>query len=125
MAGSDCNVFQFCKCLRLLGNAMILVVLGLVALSYYPIVVTIYGPAMFDQNISPVKEVAAIFVVSSFHVLVSCFFEYCFTRRCKSTDGAFLVLFLSSETGCSDALELLRGDSDLPRPRSGRLQARR
>ncbi|QDZ18989.1 hypothetical protein HOP50_02g14970 [Chloropicon primus] len=67
---------------------MILVVLGLVALSYYPIVVTIYGPAMFDQNISPVKEVAAIFVVSSFHVLVSCFFEYCFTRRCKSTDDA-------------------------------------
>ncbi|QDZ17571.1 putative S-acyltransferase [Chloropicon primus] len=71
MAGSDCNVFQFCKCLRLLGNVMILVVLGLVALSYYPIVVTIYGPAMFDQNISPVKEVAAIFVVASFHVLAA------------------------------------------------------
>jgi len=65
----DCNVFQFCKCLRLLGNVMILVVLGLVGLSYYPIVVAIYGPALFDSKTSVSAEIAALFVVLSFHVL--------------------------------------------------------
>merc|ERR1712144_96188 len=48
---------------------MILVVLGLVGLSYYPIVVAIYGPALFDSKTSVSAEIAALFVVLSFHVL--------------------------------------------------------
>mmetsp|Transcript_34989 Transcript_34989/g.75763 ORF Transcript_34989/g.75763 Transcript_34989/m.75763 type:complete len:288 (-) Transcript_34989:369-1232(-) len=69
MACPDCNVFQFCRCLKLLGNVMILVVLGLVGLSYYPVVIALYGPLMFNGEASVGKTVAAIFVVVLFHLL--------------------------------------------------------
>jgi len=62
-------VFQFCKCLKLLGNLMILIVLALVALSYYPVVVAVYGPLMVNPDIPVATEVAAVFVVVSFHIL--------------------------------------------------------
>lgn len=64
-------MFQFCKCLKLLGNLMILIVLALVALSYYPVVVAVYGPLMVNPDIPVATEVAAVFVVVSFHILVS------------------------------------------------------
>ena len=65
------QVFQFCKCLKLLGNIMILVVLGLVGLSYYPVVVAIYGPIVLESGNALSTQIGAIFVVVSFHVLVS------------------------------------------------------
>jgi len=69
MACPDCNVFQFCKCLKLLGNIMILIVLGLVALSYYPIVIAIYGRELLEGGASSAEKVGAGVVVVSFHVL--------------------------------------------------------
>ena len=50
---------------------MILIVLGLVALSYYPVVVAVYGPLMVNPDTPVATEVAAVFVVVSFHILVS------------------------------------------------------
>ena len=50
---------------------MILVVLGLVALSYYPIVVSNYGPVLFDPKATVGQQVGAAFVVVWFHILVS------------------------------------------------------
>ena len=40
------NVFRFCKFLRALGHLMVLVVLGLVGLTYYSVVVRTLGPDM-------------------------------------------------------------------------------
>eukprot|EP00216_Chloropicon_sp_CCMP2111_P005202 CAMPEP_0198234728 /NCGR_PEP_ID=MMETSP1446-20131203/666_1 /TAXON_ID=1461542 ORGANISM="Unidentified sp, Strain CCMP2111" /NCGR_SAMPLE_ID=MMETSP1446 /ASSEMBLY_ACC=CAM_ASM_001112 /LENGTH=138 /DNA_ID=CAMNT_0043915549 /DNA_START=61 /DNA_END=478 /DNA_ORIENTATION=+ len=64
----DCNVFQFCKCLKLLGNVMILIVLGLVGLSYYPVIISVYGPELISASSSATKAVAFI-VVLLFHVV--------------------------------------------------------
>ena len=50
---------------------MILVVLGLVGLSYYPVIIALYGPIMFNGEGSVGHTVAAIFVVVAFHILVS------------------------------------------------------
>ena len=48
---------------------MILVVLGLVGLSYYPVVVAIYGPIVLESGNALSTQIGAIFVVVSFHVL--------------------------------------------------------
>ncbi|KAE8721279.1 putative protein S-acyltransferase 14 [Hibiscus syriacus] len=42
------NVFKFCTALRGLGSIMILLVLGIVGVTYYSVVLTNYGPALFD-----------------------------------------------------------------------------
>ncbi|KAI4370362.1 hypothetical protein MLD38_018721 [Melastoma candidum] len=42
------NVFRFCTVLRGLGFVMVLLVLGVVGLNYYAVVVTNYGPALFN-----------------------------------------------------------------------------
>ena len=39
-----CNLFQFCKCLKLLGHLMVLIVVGMFGLSWYSMVVECYGP---------------------------------------------------------------------------------
>eukprot|EP01018_Ginkgo_biloba_P005256 Gb_26192 [translate_table: standard] len=40
------NVFKLCTALRGLGSIMILVVLGIVGVTYYAVVITNYGPAL-------------------------------------------------------------------------------
>jgi hypothetical protein len=40
------NVFVFCKFLKLLGNIMVLLVLGIVAFTWYAVVPGYYGPLM-------------------------------------------------------------------------------
>eukprot|EP00882_Tetradesmus_deserticola_P013688 GHRQ01014535.1.p3 GENE.GHRQ01014535.1~~GHRQ01014535.1.p3 ORF type:complete len:225 (+),score=84.59 GHRQ01014535.1:596-1270(+) len=40
------NVFVFCKCLKLLGNIMVLMVLGIVGFTWYAVVPGYYGPLM-------------------------------------------------------------------------------
>ena len=62
-------MFQFCKCLKLLGNVMILVVLGLVGLSYYPVVIAIYGRELLKTGTTLAMKIGASFVVVSFHIL--------------------------------------------------------
>jgi hypothetical protein len=40
------NVFQYCKFLKLVGNVMVLLVLGIVGFIWYTMVVAVYGPKM-------------------------------------------------------------------------------
>lgn len=44
------NAFRFCKFLRVLGHFMVLVVLGIVGLTYYSVVVETLGPGMSSQD---------------------------------------------------------------------------
>ena len=41
------NVFRFCTALRGLGSIMILMVLRVVGVTYYAVVLTNFGPALF------------------------------------------------------------------------------
>ena len=43
-------MFQFCRFLRVLGNLMVLFVLGLLLLSYVPVVGIVYGPMMVHPS---------------------------------------------------------------------------
>lgn len=62
------NVFKFCTVLRGLGSIMILLVLGVVGVSYYAVVLTNYGPALYDGW---PDSVIAMAVLILFHFLVS------------------------------------------------------
>ncbi|XP_042451032.1 probable protein S-acyltransferase 14 isoform X2 [Zingiber officinale] len=61
------NVFKFCTALRALGSLMILVVLGVVGASYYAVVVSNYGPALFAGGFSSLRSLA---VLVPFHILL-------------------------------------------------------
>ncbi|KAK9103303.1 hypothetical protein Sjap_020557 [Stephania japonica] len=61
------NVFKFCTALRSLGSVMILLVLGVICLTYYALVITNFGPALFDGGIN---SVVALFVLFLFHCLL-------------------------------------------------------
>ena len=61
------NVFKFCTALRALGSIMILLVLGIVGLSYYALVVVNYGPALFRGGLN---SLTALLVLLLFHSLV-------------------------------------------------------
>lgn len=65
----QCNVFQYCGVLRFLGHIMVLLVCGLVGMSYWAVVPLAYGPMLFSH--SPLKIVAAVFVILLFTFLVS------------------------------------------------------
>lgn len=62
------NVFKYCTVLRALGSVMILVVLGIIGVSYYAVVVAKYGPALF---LGGLDSITALFVLFLFHSLVS------------------------------------------------------
>lgn len=62
------NVFKFCTALRGLGSIMILLVLGVVGVTYYAVVLTSYGPALYEGGIT---SVTAVPVLILFHGLVS------------------------------------------------------
>ncbi|KAG6582559.1 putative protein S-acyltransferase 14, partial [Cucurbita argyrosperma subsp. argyrosperma] len=61
------NVFKFCTALRGLGSIMILLVLGVVGVTYYAVVLTNYGPALYDGGLD---SLIALAVLISFHGLL-------------------------------------------------------
>ncbi|KAK9202457.1 hypothetical protein WN944_017668 [Citrus x changshan-huyou] len=61
------NVFKFCTALRGLGSIMILLVLGVVGVTYYAVVLTNYGPALYDGGLDSVTAVAVLIL---FHCLL-------------------------------------------------------
>ncbi|KAK3435072.1 hypothetical protein EUGRSUZ_D02456 [Eucalyptus grandis] len=61
------NVFKFCTALRGLGSIMILVVLGVVGVTYYSVVVTSYGPALLGGGVG---ALIALAVLVLFHGLL-------------------------------------------------------
>ncbi|KAK9145123.1 hypothetical protein Sjap_005026 [Stephania japonica] len=63
------NVFKFCTALRGLGSIMILLVLGVVGVSYYAVVITNYVPDLFRGGLGSVS--AAVFVLILFHFLLA------------------------------------------------------
>ncbi|KAK9094613.1 hypothetical protein Scep_026082 [Stephania cephalantha] len=63
------NVFKFCTALRGLGSIMILLVLGVVGVSYYAVVITNYAPDLFHGGLGSVA--AAVFVLILFHFLLA------------------------------------------------------
>ena len=73
------NVFKFCTALRALGSIMILLVLGIIGLSYYALVVVNYGPALFRGGLN---SLTAFLVLLLFHSLVSLFFAPSFSFDC-------------------------------------------
>lgn len=62
------NVFRFCTALRGLGSIMILLVLGVVGVSYYAVVLNIYGPALFLGGLNSLSSLA---VLIPFHGLLA------------------------------------------------------
>lgn len=62
------NVFEFCTVLRGLGSIMIFLVLGIIGVSYYAIVLTNYGPAVYSGALGEAAVALAILVL--FHILV-------------------------------------------------------
>ncbi|CAL9088279.1 DHHC palmitoyltransferase [Musa troglodytarum] len=61
------NVFKFCTALRAFGSLMILLVLGIVGVSYYAVVVANYGPALGAGGIDSLLALAVLIL---FHVLL-------------------------------------------------------
>ncbi|KAF8412373.1 hypothetical protein HHK36_000337 [Tetracentron sinense] len=61
------NVFKFCTALRGLGSIMILLVLGVVGVTYYALVVTNYGPSLSDGGLDSVTALAVLIL---FHFLL-------------------------------------------------------
>lgn len=62
------NVFKFCTALRGLGSIMILLVLGVVGVTYYAVVLTNYGPALSQGGFD---SFTALTILLLFHFLVS------------------------------------------------------
>lgn len=61
------NVFKFCTALRGLGSIMILLVLGVVGVTYYAVVITNYGPGLAAGGLD---SLIAFVVLILFHLLV-------------------------------------------------------
>ncbi|KAI9174053.1 hypothetical protein LWI28_011203 [Acer negundo] len=62
------NVFKYCSVLRALGSVMILLVLGIIGVSYYAVVVSTYGPALFNGGLD---SITAFVVLLLFHFLLA------------------------------------------------------
>ncbi|KAL3616549.1 putative protein S-acyltransferase 14 [Castilleja foliolosa] len=61
------NVFKFCTALRGLGSIMILLVLGVVGVSYYAVVISNYGPGLAAGGL---ESLIAFVVLILFHCLL-------------------------------------------------------
>lgn len=62
------NVFRFCTALRALGSIMIVLVIGIIGLTYYVVVIADYGPALFHGGLD---SLVSFVVLLLFHSLVS------------------------------------------------------
>ena len=65
---TDCNVFQFCQFLKLLGKVMILLVLLIVGLTYYAVIIATSVPGLYDGSAS--MKTWSLFVIITLHCLV-------------------------------------------------------
>lgn len=65
------NVFKFCTALRGLGSVMIVLVLGVVGVTYYALVVINYVPSLFHGGL---ESLIALAVLLLFHSLVKLLF---------------------------------------------------
>ncbi|OEL20425.1 putative protein S-acyltransferase 14 [Dichanthelium oligosanthes] len=63
------NVFKFCTALRGLGSVMILLVLGIVGVTYYALILCNYGPALLAAT-GVLEAFVALAVVLLFHFLL-------------------------------------------------------
>ncbi|KMT20233.1 hypothetical protein BVRB_1g002370 [Beta vulgaris subsp. vulgaris] len=63
----DFNPFKYCSGLRYLGYLMILMVLAIIALTYWAVIVLVWGPKLIHGG---PQAVLAAFIVSLFHVLL-------------------------------------------------------
>ncbi|XP_010325709.1 probable protein S-acyltransferase 14 [Solanum lycopersicum] len=63
------NVFRFCTALRGLGSIMILLVLGVVGVTYYAVVLTSYGPSLVSGS-GILDALIALAVLVLFHCLL-------------------------------------------------------
>ncbi|PON53768.1 Zinc finger, DHHC-type, palmitoyltransferase [Parasponia andersonii] len=61
------NVFKFCTALRALGSIMIVFVLGIIALTYYVVVLANFGPALY---LGGLHSLFALPVLLFFHALL-------------------------------------------------------
>ncbi|XP_042474139.1 probable protein S-acyltransferase 14 isoform X1 [Zingiber officinale] len=61
------NVFKFCTALRALGSLMLLLVLGIVGVSYYAVVIANYGPVLIAGGHG---SFLAVVVLLLFHALL-------------------------------------------------------
>ncbi|AES87286.2 DHHC-type zinc finger protein [Medicago truncatula] len=61
------NVFKFCTALRGLGSIMILLVLGVVGVTYYAVVITNYVPSLYNGGFD---SLIAVLVLILFHALL-------------------------------------------------------
>ncbi|RDX65423.1 putative protein S-acyltransferase 14, partial [Mucuna pruriens] len=64
------NVFKFCTALRGLGSIMILMVLGVVGVTYYAIVLTNYGPALYLGGLDTLISLAVLILFHSLLVML-------------------------------------------------------
>ncbi|KXZ50012.1 hypothetical protein GPECTOR_18g166 [Gonium pectorale] len=55
------NIFQYCRFLRILGHVMVLLVLGLIGLTYTAVVPLTYGPKLLSRN--PFVVLGSVIVV--------------------------------------------------------------
>ncbi|KAJ9679447.1 hypothetical protein PVL29_021394 [Vitis rotundifolia] len=74
------NVFKFCTALRSLGSIMILLVLGIVSVTYYAVVLTSYDPALYDEGLTSVVVVTVLILFHGLLVmLLSSYFSIVLT----------------------------------------------
>ncbi|KRH76257.1 hypothetical protein GLYMA_01G142300v4 [Glycine max] len=64
------NVFKFCTALRGLGSIMILLVLGVVGVTYYAVVLTNYGPALYAGGLDSLVALAVLILFHSLLVML-------------------------------------------------------
>lgn len=61
------NVFRFCTALKGIGSLMIILVLGIVGVTYYAVVIGIYGPALLHGGF---ETAVSLLVLILFHALL-------------------------------------------------------
>ena len=74
---TDCNIFQFCQFLKLLGQIMIVLVLMIVGLTYYAVIIATAAPGFYEGGAGTATW--SLFVFITFHFLV-CHCHHLFPR---------------------------------------------
>ncbi|KAL5728075.1 protein S-acyltransferase [Ranunculus cassubicifolius] len=78
------NVFKFCTALRSLGSVMILLVLGVIGVTYYAVVITNYAPSLTDGGLD---SLIALLVLILFHSLLVMLLWSYFSVVCTDPGG--------------------------------------
>ncbi|KAG8659380.1 probable protein S-acyltransferase 14 isoform X1 [Manihot esculenta] len=64
------NVFRFCTALRALGSIMIVLVIGIIGLTYYVVVIADYGPALFHGGLDSLVSFVVLLLFHSLLVML-------------------------------------------------------